>query len=121
MTRATDIGLMVPSRPGHQIVVPSRRPIKAAPSLDNTEMNPAAGSASSGYTSRTSGDRTPASSNRMMPVSVTRAHSVRASPLFTGETSLCLSVYAWESGGAIGELVEAMTSVLSERDATTPF
>ena len=57
----------------------------------------------------------------VLPVSVTRAHSVKASPLFTREASLCLSVYAWESGGAIGELVEAMTSVLSERDATTPF
>lgn len=42
-------------------------------------------------------------------------------PLLTGEASLCLSVYAWESGGAIGELVEAMTFVLSERDATTLF
>lgn len=53
----------------------------------------------------------------VLPISVTRAHSVRASALFTGEASLCLSVYAWESGSAIGELVDAMTSVLAEPDA----
>lgn len=56
----------------------------------------------------------------VLPVSVTRGRSARASALFTGEASLCLSVYAWECGGAIGDLVEAMTSVLAGPDARPP-
>jgi len=56
----------------------------------------------------------------VLPVSVTRGRSVKASALFTGEASICLSVYAWECGGAIGDLVEAMTSVLAGPDARCP-
>ena len=51
----------------------------------------------------------------VLPISTTGAHAVRTSPIFAAEAPLVLSVYAWEAGGATGELVAAMTDVISER------
>lgn len=53
----------------------------------------------------------------VLPVSTVAAHAVRASSIFAADASLVVSIYAWESDGATGELVAAMTDVLSNRPA----
>jgi DNA-binding transcriptional LysR family regulator len=51
----------------------------------------------------------------VLPVSTVAAHAVRASSIFDADAPLMVSVYAWESDGATGELVAAMSEVLSDR------
>lgn len=51
----------------------------------------------------------------VLPISTTGTHAVRTSAIFAAEAPLVLSVYAWEVGGATGELVAAMIDVISER------
>lgn len=51
----------------------------------------------------------------VLPVSTVSAHAVRASLIFAPEAPLVVSIYAWEGNGAIGELVAAMSEVLSNR------
>ncbi|MGV9010028.1 LysR family transcriptional regulator [Brevundimonas sp.] len=51
----------------------------------------------------------------VLPVSTTRQRSVSPGTVFTGEESLSLSIYAWERGGAIGELVDVMARVIGDR------
>ena len=51
----------------------------------------------------------------VLPVSTTATHAVRVSNLFGAETPLSLSIYAWESGGPIGELLQDMIDAMSAR------
>lgn len=51
----------------------------------------------------------------VLPVSTVAAHAVRASGIFTADAPLVVSIYAWECGGATGELVAAMSEALSNR------
>lgn len=51
----------------------------------------------------------------VLPVSATGTHAVRQSTVFDAEAPLVLSIYAWEVGGAVGELVDAMIGVISCR------
>ncbi len=56
----------------------------------------------------------------VLPASTTGAHAVRAGALFPPEAPLTLSVYAWESGGPTGDLVDAMTDVIGSRLPARP-
>lgn len=59
----------------------------------------------------------------MLPISTTTAHAVCASSIFPSEEILSLSVYAWETGGPTGRLLQDMTAVLEARavwDGTVP-
>ncbi len=51
----------------------------------------------------------------VLPVSTTATHAVSVSNLFGAETPLSLSIYAWESGGPIGELLQDMIDAMSAR------
>lgn len=51
----------------------------------------------------------------VLPISTTGAHAVRRSTIFATEAPLVLSIYSWETGGPAGELVDAMTDVISRR------
>ena len=53
----------------------------------------------------------------VLPVSTVAAHAVRASSIFAADTPLVVSIYAWERDGTTGELVAAMSEVLSNRRA----
>lgn len=51
----------------------------------------------------------------VLPINATAAHEVRPSTLFADEAAMVVSIYAWESGGLTGDLVQAMTQALSVR------
>lgn len=51
----------------------------------------------------------------VLPTGTTKNHAVRASALFAPEDPLTLSTYAWEAGGATGELLAAMTAIVARR------
>jgi DNA-binding transcriptional LysR family regulator len=51
----------------------------------------------------------------VIPNSTTASHAVQVSTIFPAEPPLVLSIYAWESGGTTGELVNAMTNTLFGR------
>ena len=51
----------------------------------------------------------------VLPVSTIGTYAVRLSDLFSAETALSLSIYAWEVGGPTGELLQAMTDVVAAR------
>ena len=51
----------------------------------------------------------------VLPVGTTRGHAVRASDIFATPDTLHLSVYAWESGGSRGALLDAMIDVAARR------
>lgn len=55
----------------------------------------------------------------VLPISTTKAHAVRASTIFSSEDVLSLSVYAWETGGPTGILLQEMTTVAAERAVTS--
>ncbi len=51
----------------------------------------------------------------VLPVSTTGPYAVSASRLFSAETPLSVSIYAWETSGPIGELLLDMTDATSAR------
>lgn len=51
----------------------------------------------------------------VLPVSTTHAHAVRASTIFSPETALSLSIYAWEVRGPTSELLQDMVDVTAAR------
>lgn len=51
----------------------------------------------------------------VLPVGTIGTYAVRASAIFPAETALSLSIYAWEAGEPIGELLDAMTDVAAMR------
>lgn len=51
----------------------------------------------------------------VLPVSTTQAHAVRASTIFSPETALSLSIYAWEVRGPASELLQDMVDVTAAR------
>ena len=53
----------------------------------------------------------------VLPVSTVAAHAVCASSIFATDAPLVVSIYAWESDGATGDLVAAMSEVLSDHPA----
>lgn len=53
----------------------------------------------------------------VLPVSTTGAYAVSASSLFAAEAPLSLSIYAWEAGGRVGELLHDMIDAITSRSA----
>lgn len=51
----------------------------------------------------------------VLPIATTAAHAVQQTRAFGEESSLVISIYAWEGSGPIGELVGAMSTILSRR------
>lgn len=51
----------------------------------------------------------------VLPVSTTHAHAVRASTIFSPETALSLSIYAWEVRNPASELLQDMVDVTAAR------
>ena len=51
----------------------------------------------------------------VLPVSTTGAYAVSASSLFAAEAPLSLSIYAWEAGGRVGELLHDMIDAITSR------
>ncbi len=51
----------------------------------------------------------------VLPVSTTGDYAVRASSIFSAEAALSLSIYAWEGSGTIGQLLDAMVDVTTQR------
>lgn len=51
----------------------------------------------------------------VLPVSTTQAHAARASTIFSPETELSLSIYAWEVRGPASELLQDMVDVTAAR------
>lgn len=51
----------------------------------------------------------------VLPVSTTGAYAVSASSLFAAEAPLSLSIYAWEAGGRVGELLHDMIVAITSR------
>ncbi|WP_235535004.1 LysR family transcriptional regulator [Sphingomonas sp. Leaf339] len=53
----------------------------------------------------------------VLPISTIGTYAVRPSEVFSAETALSLSIYAWEVGGPTGELLQAMTDVVAARSS----
>jgi len=51
----------------------------------------------------------------LLPIAATRGRHVRPYAPFRDEAAIMVSVYAWENAGLIGELVEQIGAILSER------
>lgn len=51
----------------------------------------------------------------VLPVNATEGYAVRSSRIFPAEVALSLSIYAWESGGSVGELLGGIIDVTASR------
>jgi DNA-binding transcriptional LysR family regulator len=51
----------------------------------------------------------------LLPISTAETYAVGISSIFSAEAALTLSIYAWESSGSIGELLEAIIGVTADR------
>lgn len=51
----------------------------------------------------------------VLPIATTASYAVRPNTAFDAESPLVVSIYAWENSGPIGELLSAMSAILSSR------
>jgi DNA-binding transcriptional LysR family regulator len=54
----------------------------------------------------------------VLPISTAAAYAVGVSSIFSAEEALSLSIYAWESSGLVGELLQTMISGTAHRETT---
>lgn len=55
----------------------------------------------------------------LLPIGTTEGREVRRTSRFGDEPSMVVSLYSWENGGAVGELVESMRALLAQRFAVS--